>query len=258
MGRIWIASWGLAGVLWGQPSAFEMAGIRLGMPLKEAMMALKKHRHDLKLATDSIPYGAAGAPLTYGIHAVGPAEGFYFLVTMPPNQVVVSKVTWVARFSPDSPPTQQDVVARLVAKYGPPSFDTLDASLTMGSREVWWVDDGEGKRTRGNAHYQRCRGESTFFLNGRAAGTRAAYDPVNVRLPGALAKARLEQGYKNQYDEAADFCGGFTVVRARLFDTRELGVKIPNLVSYLVLMMASGPLDRESTNATHEWWKAKR
>lgn len=233
-------------------SAQDVAGIKLGMPIKEAMQALGAHNPNLKVVPDSLQYPGLPHVLTYGINAVGGGEGFYFLVTMPPNKEVVSKVTWVVHFGPDKIPRQDVVVASLAQKYGPISWDTLPASLTLGSRELFWVDDAEGKRVRGDA-FTKCRGQSTFFMNGAAAGSRTQFDPTNVRLPPLLAKLRIDQGYTNQSDRLGEECGQYTMVRARLFKTRVMGVSVPNLVEYVVVMIASGPLDRKATNATHAY-----
>src|SRR5690349_5402053 len=78
---------------------FELAGIRLGMPLKEAMAALRTHNANLRLALESAAYPGLPAALTYAINAVGQGEGFYLMVTMPPNETAISKVTWVTHFA---------------------------------------------------------------------------------------------------------------------------------------------------------------
>ena len=46
---------------------------------------------------------ALGLPsaLTYAINAVGQGEGFYLMVAMPPNEIAISKVTWVSHFGRD-------------------------------------------------------------------------------------------------------------------------------------------------------------
>ena len=90
-------------------------------------------------------------------------------------------------------------------------------------------------------------------MNARVPGTKR-WDPVAVRLPQIAARLRVEQGFVNRTDPIANQCSPYTMVHARLFPSTLMGVKVPNLVGYMVLMIASGPLDRRTTEATHEYW----
>jgi hypothetical protein len=91
-------------------------------------------------------------------------------------------------------------------------------------------------------------------MNGLKPGSRNQWDPVNVRLPPIAARLRIEQGFVNREDPIANECSKYTLVHARLFRSSFMGVRVPNLVEYVVLMIASGPLDRKATEATHEYW----
>lgn len=232
---------------------YDIEGIRLGMPLKDAMTALRAHSANLKLAPDSVQYPGLPTALTYGINAVGGGEGFYFFVTMPPNEVAISKITWVVHYSQEVIPKQDVVVANLVQKYGPVSWDTTAAALSLGARDVFWVNDEQGTRIKGQVP-PRCLGQSTFYMNALAQGSRNQWDPTSVRLPPAYSRLRIEEGFVNRGDPIADECAKYTMVHARLFKTRFMGVAVPNLVEYVVLLAASGPLDRAATNATHEYF----
>ncbi|MBX9599960.1 MAG: hypothetical protein K2X35_03110 [Bryobacteraceae bacterium] len=232
---------------------FDIEGIRLGMPIKEAMTLLRAHNPNMRLAPDSIPYAGLPSALTYGINAVGQGEGFYFLVTMPPNEALISKVTWVAHFAEDGKvPRQEAVVANLARKYGPISWDTGPAALSIGTRDIFWIDNEQGARVNVRPP-PRCLGQSTFYMNSPKPGTKR-WDPVSVRLPPMAARLRIEEGFVNRTDPVAEQCAGYTMVHARLFPSRVLGVRVPNLVEYVVLLMASGPLDRKTTQATHQYW----
>jgi hypothetical protein len=234
-------------------SRFEVEGIRLGMPLKEAMAALRMHNANLRLAPDSVPYPGLPSPLTYGINAVGGGEGFYFLVTMPPNELTVSRITWVRHFAADVIPKQDAVVASLAQKYGRISWDTTSAALMIGTRDVFWILDEQGNPIPGQPS-PRCLGQSTFFMNGLKPGSRNQWDPVNVRLPPVAARLRIEQGFVNREDPIAEECSKYSMVHARLFKASMMGVAVPNLVDYVVLMVSSGPMDRQATEATHQYW----
>jgi hypothetical protein len=237
------------------PAQFEIDGIRLGMPLKDAMAALREHNAKLRLGPESVrPVGTA-TPYTYGINAVGEGEGFYFVVTMPPNPVTVTKLTWVAHFtSGDTIPKQDVLVANLARKYGRISWDTGPAALSIGTRDVFWIDDEQGNRVSMKPQ-PRCLGQSTYFMNGLKPGSRNQWDPLNVRLPPVAARLRIEEGFVNREDPVADECSKYSMVHARLFRAQMVGVSVPNLVEYLVLLAASGPLDRKATEATHELWR---
>jgi hypothetical protein len=231
----------------------DMEGIHLGMPVKDAMAALRTHNANLHLLPESATYQGLPSPLTYGISAVGGGEGFYFVVTMPPNPLVVSRVTWVRHFAQDVIPKQDAVVAGLAQKYGTISWDTTSAALSFGSRDVFWIDDEQNQRIKGQPS-PRCLGQSTFFMNGVKPGNHKQWDPVNVRLPPRAARLRIEQGFVNQEDPIAAECSKFSIVHARLFKASLMGVSVPNLVEYLVLMISDGPLDRRTTEATHQYW----
>jgi hypothetical protein len=234
---------------------FEIEGIRLGMPLKDAMTALREHNAKLRLAPESVRTSSTASAFTYGINAVGEGEGFYFMVTMPPNPATVTKLTWVAHFtSGDTIPKQDVLVANLARKYGRISWDTGPAALSIGTRDVFWIDDEQGNRVQLKPP-PRCLGQSTWFMNGLKPGSRNQWDPLNVRLPPVAARLRIEEGFVNREDPIADECGKYSMVHARLFRAQTMGVAVPNLVEYLVLLAASGPLDRKATEATHELWR---
>jgi hypothetical protein len=234
---------------------FEIEGIHLGMPLKDAMTALREHNAKLRLAPESVRPAGTASPYTYGINAVGEGEGFFFLVTMPPNPVTVTKLTWVAHFTGNGTIPKQDVlVANLARKYGRISWDTGPAALSIGTRDVFWIDDEQGNRVSLKPP-PRCLGQSTYFMNGLKPGSRNQWDPLNVRLPPVAARLRIEEGFVNREDAIADECGKYSMVHARLFRAQMMGVSAPNLVEYLVLLAASGPLDRAATEATHELWR---
>src|SRR5262249_8476158 len=96
--------------------------------------------------------------------------------------------------------------------------------------------------------------ESSFYLTGLTPGRPPKYDPTKINLPPIAARLRIEQGYTNREDPAAEACGEYTMARARLFRASFMGVRVPNLVEYLVVMIGSGPRDRSAINAIHQFW----
>ena len=68
---------------------YDIAGMKLGAPLKEAMQALKAHNPKLQMKKDTIKYDVLGGELLYGLTFTSPEERFIFRLTMPPNPIVV-------------------------------------------------------------------------------------------------------------------------------------------------------------------------
>ena len=71
---------------------YDIAGMKLGTPLKEAMQTLKAHNPKLQMKKDTIKYDVLGGELLYGLTFTSPEERFIFGLTMPPNPIVVSKL----------------------------------------------------------------------------------------------------------------------------------------------------------------------
>src|SRR2546422_3233923 len=69
-GRLAIGLFGFLAIAPAQ-SQFEVEGIRLGMPVKEAMTALRAHNANMRLAPESFTYEGLPSALTYAIDAVG-------------------------------------------------------------------------------------------------------------------------------------------------------------------------------------------
>ena len=89
---------------------YDIAGMKLGMPLKEAMQTLKAHNPKLQMKKDTIKYDVLGGELLYGLTFTSPEERFIFQLTMPPNPIVVSKLARTLTFTKETAPTQQALV----------------------------------------------------------------------------------------------------------------------------------------------------
>ena len=237
---------------------YDILGIKLGMPIKEALLVLKAHSPKFRLQPESVKYDVLPDPLTYGISAVSSnvidpsrplppnSEKLYFMITMPPNQEVVSKLSRIVTFAKDTVPTQDVLATELEKKYGPVSWDSGSATLNQqGYREMLWVDDEQGARLQGRDILDKCRLMTTFRMGQDG--------PSDVRVDPVRAKARVEGGYVNQQEGMARECGSYTMVRAQLYDSRALGISTPGLVAGLMVMIASGPLDRSATDGTHQY-----
>ncbi|NOT96201.1 MAG: hypothetical protein HOP00_07815, partial [Nitrospira sp.] len=81
---------------------YDIAGMKLGTPLKEAMQALKAHNPKLQMKKDTIKYDVLGGELLYGLTFTSPEERFIFQLTMPPNPIVVSKLARTMSFTKET------------------------------------------------------------------------------------------------------------------------------------------------------------
>src|SRR2546430_15630763 len=91
-------------------------------------------------------------------------------------------------------------------------------------------------------------------MNGHRRGTGNQWALTKGRLPHLSARLSIEEEFVNRTAPGAEQCAKFTMVHARLFRAMLMGVNVPNLVEYLVLTLSDGPLDRKTTQATHEFW----
>jgi hypothetical protein len=244
---------------------YDILGIRIGMPGKEAA-AILRGRNQYQMTPETVKYDFLPAPLMYGVSAVNQifvrsggkspagAEKVYLMLTMPPSQQIVSKVSRFLMFTKESAPTSDGLVADLVKKYGRPSYDSHPANLyTAGYRELYWVDDAQGNRQneaiQGGSFSTRvnnCRSITTFSpstVTYNDSGIEA--DPVHVKL-------RLERGYSEQYGAIAQ-CADMTMIYAKILYGYPIGVSSPDVAGGLIVVIGSAPLDRMATDATHNY-----
>jgi hypothetical protein len=245
---------------------YDIIGIHLGMPGKEAAAILRSH--GLQMSPETIKYDVIPQPLIYGVKAINKvlvthsgaqpgAEMVYIMLTMPPSRQVVEKVSRFLMFTKDTAPTSDGLVADLVKKYGKPSYDSHPANLYYtGYRELYWVDDAQGHRlnvTEPNGSYSakvnNCRSMPTFAPSATSYPTDydVAVDPVRVKF-------RLEKGFAENFAPAvmAD-CAGMTMIYARIIYGSPIGITTPDLAGGLVVVVGSGPLDRTATEATRNY-----
>ena len=246
-------------------SKYDIVGIHLGMPAKDAAGIM--HARNLQITPDTLKYAFLSAPLTYGLMGVNQvvlrnsgtqpnSEKVYVMLTMAPSQQVVSKVSRFLMFSKETAPTNDGLVSDLIKKYGQPSYDSHPPNLAArGYRELFWVDDASGHRllnqSMGNGGYSEqinnCRSIATFSPSGASYQNDAAIevDPVWV-------KGRLQEGYGYRLP-VMYHCADLTIVYAKLLYGYPIGVSSPDVVGGLIVVVGSGPLDRQSTDATHEY-----
>ncbi len=245
---------------------YDIIGVKLGMSAKDAMPILKAHGQ-FQITPDTIKYDFLPSPMTYGVTAANAvvvrqgegrpdSEKIYLMLTMPPTQPTVTKISRYLMFSKETAPTAESLVANLIKKYGTPSYDSKlkDLYASPGYRELYWVDDAQGKRllnqTEPSGGYSNqinnCRSVSTFSYAARnIADPGIQVDPVRV-------KQELEQGYTTQYPKMYE-CANLTMIYANIFYGYPIGVAAHDVAGGLVVMMGSAPLDHTAADATRAY-----
>jgi hypothetical protein len=244
---------------------YDILGIHLGMSAKEAAAIL--HARGMQLAPDTIKYDFLPGPLTYGLTALNQVmlktsgsqpggEKVYLMLAMPPNQQVVSKISRFLMFTKDNAPTSDGLVADLVKKYGTPSWDSHPPNLyAHGYRELYWVDDPQGHRinvTAPSGYYNEeinnCRSIPTFAPS---AGASYNNDP-GIEVDSVREKIRLEKGYDEE-KRVQSYCANYMIVYAKLVYGYPIGISAPDVAGGLIVVIGSAPLDRTTTDATHNF-----
>ena len=223
---------------------YDIAGMKLGTPLKEAMQALKAHNPKLQMKKDTIKYDVLGGELLYGLTFTSPDERFIFQLTMPPNPIVVSKLARTMSFTKETAPTQQVIVEGLIKKYGQPSYDNGPNQFNdTNLRIINWLDDADGSRMKDETG-QLCTTSNSFTGIPYRSADAAQMPAQGVAM---LLESRFSIGQ-------GDVCETRRMVQARLQRCcqRQNILAAPDLVGALVVLIGDGPLDEQATGATHE------
>ena len=127
----------------------DVAGIRLGMPAREAYAALQAKHPNVKLATDPLQLPTIDKPILNGF-SIGfspvqsPDERINVNVTPPPEKQVVWRVQ---RFIGRQKIYRANVIASLREKYGKESAELLGGmpASDKDATEMWWIFDEQGQ-----------------------------------------------------------------------------------------------------------------
>jgi hypothetical protein len=225
----------------GGPS-FDVVGIKLGMTVKDAMLALKANNPRLMLTPftnrlegfpDALLFAVGGLePVTPGPNSTAARSGekIQILFTMPPSTEVVWGVQRVYDFATKEKPSLENTLEALRKKYGPetvpPSPDPRDATKNMA-----WVYDAQGKPlgARGAQLNMACAGLASAHFSGGDTST------LNEIQTGR--------------SEPAD-CQSIIIVTASVLSSR-IDPNSPQFeVNSLIVQIADGPRHRAATDAT--------
>jgi hypothetical protein len=241
---------------------YDIAGVKLGMGVKEAVATLRAYNPKLQFKPDSVKYDVLQYALTYGMSAMAiPTEKFYFFLTMAPNQESVSTIGRYINFTKDNAPTEKVAVEDIKKKYGVPTRDT--GPMGQGYRILTFADDEKGKRLSDaqlKAKGDYCLRHRIFLLMNDNMASLGVYPPG--------IDSRIEKGSAETYTHFSPDCWDLTVTQVTLFiaGTRQpildkpgytstapwLG-QVPEVVGNMMVIMSSGPLDRVATEATFSY-----
>ena len=250
---------------------YDVLGIKLGMPAKEAAAILKAR--GLQFKPETLKYDVLPDPLIYGVYAINEvlvrksgvqpgAEKIYLTLTMPPNPQVVTKVNRFILFTKDTAPSQQALIADLEKKYGPISHANAATNLAApGVQDLYWVDDAQGNRLKDQTNDQgyenellnQCRGKATFS-SATQEGSVTPGMGHEIQIEPWAVKKGLEEGYAavvgGYYGEQ---CATHNIIHARLYSAGSLGISAPGVVGALTVVIGNGPLHRSATDASHKF-----
>lgn len=174
--------------------SLDVVGIKLGMTVKDAMLALKADNPRMTLAPATLEFEAFTEPLLFSVAGTeaptpGPnslpsraGENVEILFTVPPNQEVVWAVRRTYFFAGAERPSLQNTLDALHRKYGPETMPA-DPDPRNPTKGIIWVYDGQGKPMgpAGQQIYKTC---GTFGNHFGSGGLAARNDIQTGGQPG--------------------------------------------------------------------------
>ena len=154
----------------------DVVGIKLGMPVKEAVEALKAHDANFKVQPitlrqyEALP-GVVMTPMLLAPNPGGPSavsgDDFTLFITYAPNEAFLWGLSRNLGFGrQDSRPTVENTLAGVRKKYGPESTQQTNSRLI-------WIYDVQGQQVMGAKAmdiYNLCSQTWSVKLGGDAAG----------------------------------------------------------------------------------------
>lgn len=177
----------------------DIVGIKLGMPAKEALNALKEHNAGFKPTPNTLyEYEALpGVVMTPEFVAPNPAGptalvGDYFnlFMTYAPNEAFLWGIVRNLGFGrEDSRPTVENTLAGLRKKYGSESTRQVNSRLI-------WIYDAQGQQVMGakaDDIYSKC--SQTWAVNSGGESGGGNRPNANHQLSNSIFDQQLKQGY---------------------------------------------------------------
>lgn len=221
----------------------DVVGIKLGMPVKDAVAVIKKHNQKLHVSTPnpmrfkSLPNVTFAASVTAQVMDGKPFESIQLSVTMPPNEEVVWYVKREVHFEGDAKPSEANVLASLRQKYGQ-EHGRMDPINTQPLSQLYWMFDANGKPVPEQQAKQIIR---------------------HCGLPNNQSDlAEVSVSNPKRWIENNINCGEVTMVTANGQLTVP-GAGTPGSVSRLLVVAYNGLLHRSGFEASHAMiWQAEK
>jgi hypothetical protein len=128
----------------------DIAGIKIGMGIKDAMAALKADNPQLQIIVGTHELQGFDKPVHPNVTAQqspgggNDGENIELLFTMPPNHALVWGISRINNFAEKNRPSLENTIAALRSKYGPESIPP-DPDPRNHNKTLVWVFDAQGK-----------------------------------------------------------------------------------------------------------------
>jgi len=217
----------------------DVAGLKIGMGVHDAMAALKAENPQFRIDISSHRLEGFSAPLHPSVTAgqnISPTndgESMELLFTMPPNKEQVWGIQRHCSYLAQNRPATENTIAALRKKYGPenipPGSDPMNQHLT-------WIYDADGKLLPAGKAKEVLMSCATILQNHFNAGDMSALNELtaNVHIPPE--------------------CGSITLMTADVQSTR-LDIRNPNgpyVVVNLIVQISDSSMYFKTINKTRE------
>jgi hypothetical protein len=235
----------------------DLVGIKLGMPVKEAVDALKAHNAGFKPAPNTLyEYEALpGVVMTPELVAPNPAgptasAGDYFnlFITYAPNEAFLWGIVRNLGFGrEDSRPTVENTLAGLRKKYGPESTRQLNSRLI-------WIYDAQGQQVTGakaDDIYSKC--SQTWAVNSGGESGGGNRPTANHQLSNSIFDQQLKQGYyygTGGYGSPGGMCHAHSVVDVYYLHATPAG-STADLMTSMTIGVFNRQLEGSGVTASH-------
>lgn len=223
-----------------QAQSLDIVGIKPGMPMQDAMQALKADNPKLKVNSTTFKYEGFNDPLTLEVDAEDVAPTLNAGLTQPSERLELSLATSAGQttvwgiyrdytFAASQKPSMQTTLDALRKKYGQ---ETVPGGPVITAQTLVWIYDAQGK----------LMGSGSARLNGTCAGTLQNY------IGGGASTAENADLAAPTPRQWPPDCTSITVVSATI-----TGVQIaPNqyAVSDLLVKLQDGGRYRKALDAT--------
>ena len=236
----------------------DLVGIKLGMPVKEAVDALKAHNAGFKPTPNTLyEYEALpGVLMTPELVAPNPAgptasAGDYFnlFLTYAPNEVFLWGIVRNLGFGrEDSRPTVDNTLAGLRRKYGP------ESTRQPGGERLIWIYDAQGQQVTGakaNDIYSKC--SQTWAVNSGGESGGGNRPNAHHQLSNSIFDQQLKQGYyygTSGYGSPGGMCHAHSVLDVYYLHATPAG-STADLMTSMTMGVFNRQLEGSGVTASH-------